>query len=206
MRRGLLLKASLVAALGFGGTVWFVMALNLHGISKQRLQQVEVSRLDVKPKPPQQDPLSTPKPVAKPRPKSPPPPTIPTLLGSVDFGVGTPEWLLGDGWEQGQEKDLSNLTMTSDSVDQPPMVTARGDLEYPETARREGIEGFVEILLLINALGSVESSEVVSSEPQGVFDGKALAFVQTWRFQPARFQGEPVRVWVRQKIHFDLGH
>jgi protein TonB len=29
--------------------------------------------------------------------------------------------------------------------------------------------------------------------------------VQSWKFEPASYQGENVRVWVTQRVRFDLG-
>ncbi|MDZ7829414.1 MAG: TonB family protein [Halofilum sp. (in: g-proteobacteria)] len=38
-----------------------------------------------------------------------------------------------------------------------------------------------------------------------MFEREALESVRNWQFEPARYQGQRVRVWARQKIRFDLG-
>jgi periplasmic protein TonB len=45
---------------------------------------------------------------------------------------------------------------------------------------------------------------VLESQPAGVFDAAAVAGVQQWRFEPASYRGENVRVWARQRVRFDL--
>jgi protein TonB len=46
---------------------------------------------------------------------------------------------------------------------------------------------------------------VLEASPPGVFDDVAVAGVQTWRFEPAQYRGEAVRVWATQRVRFDLG-
>jgi outer membrane biosynthesis protein TonB len=49
----------------------------------------------------------------------------------------------------------------------------------------------------------VQLSKVLEAEPQGVFETSVLNGTRDWRFVPARYKGEPVQVWVKQKISFN---
>jgi protein TonB len=50
----------------------------------------------------------------------------------------------------------------------------------------------------------VEKVKVLESQPAGVFDEVAVSGVQTWKFEPASYKGENVRVWAKQRVRFDL--
>lgn len=52
--------------------------------------------------------------------------------------------------------------------------------------------------------GSVRQTQVLESSPSGVFDDAALQGVRSWQFEPAKYKGDSVRVWAKQKIRFDL--
>jgi protein TonB len=45
---------------------------------------------------------------------------------------------------------------------------------------------------------------VLEAQPAGVFDDVAVAGVQTWKFEPATYRGENVRVWATQRVRFNL--
>lgn len=73
---------------------------------------------------------------------------------------------------------------------------------YPETARKNGIEGEVVLDLVVGKTGDVESVEVSESDP--AFDEAATEAVRQWKFRPARKQDEPVSVYFTVKVRFRL--
>jgi len=77
-------------------------------------------------------------------------------------------------------------------------------MEYPDDAMKKRIKGYVIVNLLIAADGSVEAAQVLESSPSGVFDAVAVNGVRNWRFIPAKYKGNPVKVWAKQKIRFDF--
>ena len=97
-----------------------------------------------------------------------------------------------------------DVVMTGESVDVAPKPTQRSAMEYPKAARKNGITGFVLMNLLIDKSGQVEKVKVLQSEPAGVFDEVAETGVRSWTFTPAQYKGQPVKVWAKQKIRFDL--
>jgi len=74
--------------------------------------------------------------------------------------------------------------------------------EYPESARRRGIEGWVELAFTVTPNGSVTDVEVRNSSPADVFDDAAVRAVRGWRFEQDERNGEriPQRALVRLKF------
>lgn len=134
-----------------------------------------------------------------------PPPPLASLssdIGSVDIPVPGLDNRALDAAAMGDND--GDLVMTDDSVDDPPRPTRQVPMKYPPDAKRAGIEGYVTLSLLISEQGEVRQARVLEAEPAGVFDVAATEAVRQWHFEPARYQGERVRVWARQKIRFDL--
>jgi len=148
-----------------------------------------------------------PKPKPKPKPKKTTPkaplPNMNSLLGGVSMNI--PEFatdnIAGDG------SDLlgdiaEDAIMNESTVDSKPKILSRPPLEYPASALKDGIKGYVIINLLVAKDGSVELAKVLESQPVGVFDNAALNAVRSWRFSPAKYKGKPVKLWAKQKIRF----
>lgn len=144
--------------------------------------------------------------IAKPKPKArnapPPPANLSSIVGGVDMGLGFSLDSMGLG--DGILGDLENVAMSADTVDVLPQTKSQPMLEYPKRARAKGITGFVKFNLLINPLGQVEKIKILESVPGGVFDQVALNNIRAWTFDPAMYQGKPVKGWFEQTIRFDL--
>ena len=159
-----------------------------------------------KPPPKAQSAPARPKPRPKParRATAAPMPGLDASLAGLDFGLpqyeddslATPESLL-DGADA--------AVMTDETADSPPRPVLQTPMAFPAAAKAQGVTGFVVLSLLIGPDGTVEKVKVVEATPPGVFDEVAAAGVQSWRFEPATYRGEPVRVWARQKVSFNLG-
>jgi periplasmic protein TonB len=100
--------------------------------------------------------------------------------------------------------DARDTVMTDDSVDVAPRPVMQTPMVYPARAKAGGVTGYVLLSVLIGPTGRVEQVRVLESQPAGVFDDTAVAGVQQWRFEPASYRGENVRVWARQRVRFDL--
>lgn len=166
-------------------------ASSIEVVRKEKPKPKEVVR---RPEPPKRKPSKT------------PPQPLPGLdagLAGLDFGLPQfdaselemGEGLLGDG---------SDLVMTDDTVDQAPRPIVQTRMQYPPRAKAQGITGYVVFNLLISPTGQVEQVRVLEAQPSGVFEAVAQAAVQQWKFEPASYKGENVRVWARQKVRFDL--
>lgn len=71
---------------------------------------------------------------------------------------------------------------------------------YPEQARIDGLEGYVEVAFEVDGNGRVRDAEVTLAMPRGEFERAALAAVRQWRF-PAQV-GAPRRL--NRRFEFTL--
>jgi protein TonB len=89
-------------------------------------------------------------------------------------------------------------------LDQPPRVTVRIPPVYPYKAREQGIEGAVQVKLLINPDGSVGQVMILDARPRGYFEEAVLKSVPQWKFTPGTVEGQSVTAWVVTTIRFQL--
>lgn len=75
---------------------------------------------------------------------------------------------------------------------------------YPESARREGIEGITFLKFEIRADGTVDKALVERSAGHRDLDLAAIEAVKLWRFDPARRGNQPIAVWVTLPVRFEL--
>ena len=96
-------------------------------------------------------------------------------------------------------------------VDQPPRVINRDQIAermrdlYPLRYRMAEVEGVVLVQLVVSTDGHVEADglTIVSSTfPE--FEGPSRELVQALRWEPARRNGQPVRVWVRLPVNWTI--
>ncbi len=75
---------------------------------------------------------------------------------------------------------------------------------YPDSARRRGIEGYVQLAFTITAEGRVENVRVLESSPTRVFDREARRAALRWRFAPRTENGQLVAREAVKKLEFRL--
>ena len=168
-------------------------------VKKEKMRYVKVKKVQEikKPKP-------TPKPKNKSTPKA-PLPDLSSMMGGIEMDI--PEFELGN--IAGDPNDLlgdiaRNAAMSEGTVDTKPRVVSRSPMQYPASAMKKRIKGYVVVNLLIDTDGSIEAAKVLQSSPPGVFDAAALSGIRSWRFAPGKYKGRPVKVWAKQKIRFDF--
>jgi TonB family protein len=92
--------------------------------------------------------------------------------------------------------------------DEPPSVIQEARLirrvtpDYPSAARRDGIEGSVDLDVTVSAQGLVKEVSVAHAEPADVFDKAALAAVRKWKYDPRFVDGLPAEAQL--KVHLDF--
>lgn len=64
---------------------------------------------------------------------------------------------------------------------------------YPVEAQRNGVQGFVEVELTVDASGKVASVSVVNAKPSRTFEAAATRAVKQWQYAPGGGRGK-VRV------------
>jgi protein TonB len=75
---------------------------------------------------------------------------------------------------------------------------------YPESARREGVEGVATLRFQVLIDGSVGTVNVQHSAGHPDLDQAAIEAVKKWRFEPARRGTQAVAVWVTLPVRFEL--
>lgn len=83
------------------------------------------------------------------------------------------------------------------------MAKLQANVNYPEMARRAGIEGRVTVQFIVNEQGEVENPQVVRGIGGGA-DEEALKAVRQAKFKPGQQRGRPVRVQYSLSINFRL--
>ena len=77
--------------------------------------------------------------------------------------------------------------------------------QYPPRAAERGTEGWVELVFVISASGTVQDAEVMNSHPGNVFDRAALRAVRRWKYNPKIQDGKPIeRHGVTVRLEFKL--
>ncbi len=95
--------------------------------------------------------------------------------------------------------------------DEPPPVIREAKLihevsaDYPSAARRDGIEGSVDLDATVSPQGIVTNVSVTHSEPQGIFDKAAVHAVRRYRYDPQFQDGLPVEAHVQVHLTFKPG-
>jgi protein TonB len=200
-------RNSALLSMAIGTLLMMVLVVSFNGkVEKQEKKVKDPMRYVKTAKQPPK--VEKPKPKPKPKPKAQPKAPLPDLgamLGGLAMNI--PEFATGDIIGDGRSllgDVAADTAMSEGTVDTKPRVVSRGPLEYPDAAARKRIKGYVVVNLLIGKDGSVELAKVIASNPAGVFDQAALRGVRGWRFAPAKYKGNPVKVWAKQKVRFDL--
>ena len=84
-----------------------------------------------------------------------------------------------------------------------PRATYAPDPEYSEEARKAKYQGTVVLWVIVGADGRPHDIRIQRSVGMGL-DEKAVEAVRSWRFEPARKDGQPVAVQVNIEVNFRL--
>ena len=87
-------------------------------------------------------------------------------------------------------------------VEARALSTAR--VVFPAQARRQKIEGWVDLQVVVDASGRVTEASVIGAQPARIFDVEARRAVMRWRYSPKRVNDQPVSSVLRQRIKFSL--
>lgn len=86
----------------------------------------------------------------------------------------------------------------------PPRIVERKQPEYPAELREARVEGKVILQAVIDTDGRVSAIDVLRTSKQIAMDNAAIDAVRQWRYEPARKDGEPVKVLFTVVVNFDL--
>jgi TonB family protein len=102
--------------------------------------------------------------------------------------------VLASGQENAKEKTR---------VDVMPVVETRAMPKYPDAAKKDHLEGKVDLNVLVDTRGRVEKVEVLKTDAR-IFNEAAIRSAKEWTFKPALKNGKPVATWVTIPFQFKL--
>jgi periplasmic protein TonB len=114
---------------------------------------------------------------------------------STNPGSGPPGEKRSDVVEIGSAKTLDN-------VDYSPLYNPKP--AYPLLALRAGLQGFVDVDLVINEFGRVEEFSIVKVEGHPDFGNETAKIIGKWRFPPPRINGKKVKIRYLYTVNFRL--
>ncbi len=126
------------------------------------------------------------------------------LRAAADLGVrGSEDALTAaqrDLDRQRADRDFRTNVVSAGSLNRTRTVPP----EYPQQARRRGVEGWVDVNFTVTPTGSVADVTVISANPAEVFDAAAITAVRNWRFEPVVRGGTVVPQRAAARIRFDI--
>jgi protein TonB len=93
-------------------------------------------------------------------------------------------------------------TLSPVPYDEPPRLVEQAKVVYPDAAFDAGIQGTVQVAIVIDEEGRVARAEVRESIPE--LDEAALAAVRAWQFAPAKLKGRPIATVVTAPVAFAI--
>ena len=100
------------------------------------------------------------------------------------------------------ELPLEEVFFKSSELDEQPYPLLPVEPTFPYAARVNRLEGWVRLLLLIDAAGELRRIEVLDASLPGVFDDAAVTAFQATPFAPGRRAGEMVNSRMIVKVEF----
>ena len=98
-------------------------------------------------------------------------------------------------------KDISNTQMLHEAT---PLYQDNPPPRYPRIARKRGYEGIVVLEVLVSPQGTVTDLKIDQSSGYPLLDDAAKESVWRWTFSPGMRGDQPVAMWVKLPVRFQL--
>ena len=99
--------------------------------------------------------------------------------------------------------DATEKIVSSKEADERAQITKKPQPDYTREARRNGIQGFVSLKVLLAADSKVSRIRVVKGLPGGLTENAIRAACKI-QFKPAMKDGQPASMWVVAEYAFRL--
>jgi len=104
---------------------------------------------------------------------------------------------------EGGSDQTGERILSAKETDSRVVITSKPQPAYTKEARRNGIQGFVALKVLLSGNGRVSRIRVVKRLPAGLTETAIVAACKM-KFKPALKDGEPVSQWVTAEYAFRL--
>lgn len=76
---------------------------------------------------------------------------------------------------------------------------------YPARASERGIEGFVDVIFDVTAIGTTENIRIIYAEPSNIFNSSVIKAIKSWKYKPKMVNDVAAKAFdVRERITFKL--
>lgn len=93
--------------------------------------------------------------------------------------------------------------ISSKDADEPVQITKKPPPEYTREARRNGVQGFVIVKVLLAGDGKVSRIRILKGLPAGLTENAIRAACRI-QFKPGMKDGQPASIWVTAEYVFRL--
>jgi protein TonB len=197
-----LIEIGLVISL-IGTIVFMQLSKKLEGKSKLQAVKLEVIQVEEMPQTQQQK-----------QEQAPSRPTVP--IASEDEDLPEDETIEFTGFDVSDEaapppppSEAEDEEIVFVPYDEPPapiggFAAIQKKLEYPEIARKAGVEGRVLIYAQVDEQGDVQKTRVIQSLGPNGCDEAAITAIKAVKWKPAKQRDRAVKVWIAVPVDFKL--
>jgi TonB family protein len=125
-----------------------------------------------------------------------------TQSGQSGTASGSSSGGSSEGTSDGTEAIRIGYAQTLDNVGFSPLYNPKP--AYPPFALKAGIQGFVEVDLIINEFGRVESFTIAKVVGHPTFGDETAKVIGKWRFPPPRVEGKKIKIKFLYTVNFKL--
>jgi len=115
--------------------------------------------------------------------------------GVTSGGVSIQVFDISDG--------LDEMVFEIQDLDNPPRPLVQAAPVYPHNLKRQGVEGKVWLIFIVDETGNVRRPRVEKSTNRE-FDDAALRAIRQWKFEPGEKDNRKVNTRVRLPLNFSL--
>ena len=77
--------------------------------------------------------------------------------------------------------------------------------QYPQNAAAKGIEGYVDVMFDVTALGTTENIRILAYVPSSIFNKSVVKAIKGWKYKPNIVDGVPVKTFdVKDRVRFTM--
>lgn len=168
--------------------------------SKPEVPQAKISKVEVPKTPPKTEPSKrVKKTTALEKPSA---MTSSPFAGLKSFGSAGGGGLISQADQQASASASFSNSKSSQTSD--VQILSKTEPQFPDSAKKKNITGYVRLLITIDQSSAVKSVDVIEAEPEGYFESAAIDSVRNWKFSAAYQNGSPVESSIKRRIEFKL--